>query len=646
MKRLDGRDSCFYSSHGPAIRESDHFSAYFAVRSSRPLQSQLPAFPSPMAVVMTRLLVPLCCLFLSLPCFAKLPNIVVFYTDDHGYADLGCQRVLDDIKTPHIDALAGSGVRALHGYTTAPQCVPSRAGLLIGKFQSRFGVETNGDSLDGFDAEETIAERLKRAGYATAQFGKWHLGPTPKITDHGFDHVFAQNAQRPFSANITLDGDDRPMGELRPTLYHVDGCSKAAASIIRRYRDQPFFLYIAYRAPHVPLDAPPKYLKRFPGEMPERRRQALAMISATDDGVGLITKTLKQCGLSEKTLIFYIADNGAPLKIHKADTPGPGAGWDGSLNDPLNGEKGMLSEGGMHVPFVISWPGKISAGQQYPHPVSTLDVAATAVASAGLEKNSALDGVDLLPFLSGEDSAPPHDSLAWRWGAQSAIREGQWKLLRGGEREYLYDLATDLEEKHSVLPDHPAVANRLRGKLQSWTQELSPPGLATRPMSSVWDAYFDFYLEGKPAPPLREKNSSRRAGNSRDDPTVHGWLARKGTLRAMDDGVVFESNGGFIARSGLKLKGPLVLEVELKTSKPGPIVVSWRCKGDGDFDRENQSKAMAKGDGQLHTVRLEVPSAEEVIHLRLNVPGKRTEIDSIVAKQSNGAGKQLLELPK
>ena len=225
-------------------------------------------------------------------CFGRPPNIVVFYTDDHGFADLGCQDVLPDIKTPHIDALATSGVRAIHGYSTAPQCVPSRAGLMIGKFQSRFGVETNGDPLDGFDREQTIAERLQKAGYATAQFGKWHLGPTSAIPDHGFDHVFAQNAQRPFSANITLDGKDRPMSDLVPERYHVDGCSQAAASIIRRYRDQPFFLYIAYRAPHVPLDAPPKYLKRFPGEMAERRRQALAMISATDDGVGLVTQTL------------------------------------------------------------------------------------------------------------------------------------------------------------------------------------------------------------------------------------------------------------------------------------------------------------------------------------------------------------------
>ena len=214
------------------------------------------------------------------------PNLIVIYTDDHGYADLGIQGILPDLKTPHIDALARSGVLAKHGYSTAPQCVPSRAGLMVGKFQSRFGVESNGDTLEGFDRETTFATRLQRVGYATAQFGKWHLGPNPEITRHGFKHVFSQNAGQPFSANITLDGQDRPMSNLPPELYHVDGCSRAAAALIERYQREPFFLYIAYRAPHVPLDARQKYLDRFPGKMPERRRQALAMLSAVDDGPG------------------------------------------------------------------------------------------------------------------------------------------------------------------------------------------------------------------------------------------------------------------------------------------------------------------------------------------------------------------------
>ena len=427
------------------------------------------------------------------------PNIIVFYTDDHGHADLSCQGVVDDIRTPNVDALAKSGVLARNGYSTAPQCVPSRAGLLVGKYQSRFGVETNGNSLSGFDREQTIAERLQRAGYVTAQFGKWHLGPTPKITNHGFRHVYAQNSGGNFAANITLDGSDQTMQTVKPTRYHIDGCSKAAASIIERYKEQPLFLYIAYRAPHVPLDAPRKYLDRFPGKMPERRRQALAMLSAVDDGVGLITQTLAKHQLTEKTLIFYIGDNGAPLKIHKLDAPGGGPGWDGSLNDPLNGEKGMLAEGGMHVPFVVAWPDKIPAGQLYDHPISALDVAATAAELAGIEsQHGDFDGVNLIPFLSGENRAAPHEFLTWRWGGQAAIREGKWKFLKGGDREYLYDLDADIEEKESLLKQHPALASRLRSKLADWATELKPPGLDSINLSAAAEKYFDFYLDGKP----------------------------------------------------------------------------------------------------------------------------------------------------
>ncbi|TWT54810.1 Arylsulfatase precursor [Rubripirellula amarantea] len=446
------------------------------------------------------------------------PNVIVFYTDDHGHADLSCQGVVGDVQTPNVDALAKSGVLARHGYSTAPQCIPSRAGLLVGKFQSKFGAEANGYSLKGFDEELTIAERLQAAGYVTAQFGKWHLGPGIRITDHGFKHVYAQNSGGPFAANIKLDGQDRPMGTMQTRLYHIDGCSQAAVSIIDRYKDDPFFLYVAYRAPHVPLDARKKYLDRFPDAMPERRRQALAMLSAVDDGVGRIVSTLAKHNLTQKTLIFYIGDNGAPLKIHKRDAPGGGPGWDGSLNDPLNGEKGMLSEGGMHVPFVVSWPGTIPAGQIYDHPISALDVAATAASLAKIDvepgepgKLDELDGVNLIPFLTGQDNSAPHDALMWRWIAQSAIREGDWKLLRGGDREYLYNLESDIEEKHSLMATHPDIADRLREKLKTWSETLDPPGLTTGPMAKTWHDYYDFYMEGKPLTPSNDKTT---AGNN------------------------------------------------------------------------------------------------------------------------------------
>ena len=558
------------------------------------------------------------------------PNIIVIYSDDHGHADLGVQGVVQDIKTPHLDALARRGVVARNGYSTAPQCVPSRGGLMVGKFQGRFNLDNNGSSLEGFNKETTIARRLRDAGYATAHFGKWHLGPTEEIPQHGFMHTFSQNAGRPFSSNITLDGQDRPMGTLPPEMYHIEGCSRAAASIIDRYKDQPFFLYVAYRAPHTPLDAPAKYTRRFPGPMPERRRQALAMLSAVDDGVGLIHETLVKNNLSDRTLIFFIGDNGAPLKIHKADRPldGDAGGWDGSLNTPLNGEKGMLAEGGMHVPFLISWPGAIESGKEFKHPVSALDVAATAVSVANLTtKPGELDGVNLIPFLKGERAEPPHESLLWRWSAQSAIREGNWKLLRGGEREYLFDLSSDMEEKHNRAAEHPEIANRLRGKLTAWCSELQPPGLAVGPMAKAWNDYFDYYLDGKPAP--KEPDDSQDSPKSQT--AAGGWQARGGTLSEKDGILEFKNAGtkGFITRNGLQLKPPTTVKLTTKTSEKGELTIAWRVSGEQDFKPAHQLRVPVDTLNSWHTQSISLPGQETIVHLRIHLPKGNVQIREI-----------------
>ncbi|MDF1755629.1 MAG: sulfatase-like hydrolase/transferase [Verrucomicrobiales bacterium] len=439
-----------------------------------------------------------------LPAVEK-PNIILVFTDDHGYADLGCQGSVDDVRTPHIDALAETGVRMTDGYVTAPQCVPSRGGILTGQYQNRFGLESNPEFQDPgvmarFDQVETIAERLKNAGYATGMAGKWHLGPGNEISQHGFDHVFHKNSNAPGQANIDLEGKDVRFGIEKSGLYHIDACSEVAASFVSRYREQPFFFYLAYRAPHVPLDAPKKYLDRFPGEMPQRRRQALAMLSAVDDGVGKIVETLNKNNLEKKTLIWVIGDNGAPLKIHKVDAPGGGPGWDGSVNTPLNGEKGMLTEGGVRVPFVVNWKGTIPGGQVYSEPVISLDVAATAQALAGLPEDPQLDGVNLIPFLTKEKSGAPHDVLYWRWLGQSAIREGNWKYIRSDHREYLFDMETDAEEKNDVLASHPEIGTKLKQRLSTWAGELSPPGIwALKSAGTSRNAanYFDWYIEGK-----------------------------------------------------------------------------------------------------------------------------------------------------
>ena len=453
------------------------------------------------------------------------PNIIVILTDDLGWADVGAQDIQKDIRTPNIDALAAGGLRATSGYVTAPQCVPSRAGLNTGRNQCRFHVESNGDTLEGFDAQTTIASRLKKAGYATGMTGKWHLGPVNKIITHGYDDVYCNQGQGGTAwANFDLAGKTIPGATIASPEYHLDANSAAACAFIKRHQDQPFYFYLAYRAPHVPLDATQKYLDRFPGPMPDRRRECLAMMSAVDDGVGQIMATLRQCGLETNTLVFFLSDNGAPLKITKADTkPVTKQGWDGSLNWPMNGEKGMLSEGGIREPWIAYWKGRIPAGQTYRQPVISLDIGATAVALAGLPHDSMLDGVNLLPYLTGENPAAPHDTLCWRWVAQAAIREGKWKLLVGGSRSYLYDLDADPSEQHSLLAQQPEIAQQLRAKLESWATELQPPGLSVKPMAKTWEEYYDYYLDGKPVAPdaiavTKEKKDGKAKGEAAAKP--------------------------------------------------------------------------------------------------------------------------------
>lgn len=568
---------------------------------------------------------------------AERPNIIVIFSDDHGWADLGCQGVQKDIRTPNLDTLAADGLRATCGYVTAPQCVPSRAGLLTGRYQPRFGLESNGSALDGFNAQQTIASRLKAAGYATGMAGKWHLGPPQEITRHGFDDVFHSMGAGPVWANFDLDGKTVPGGSVKCDRYHLEADAAAACAFIKRHRDQPFFFYLAYRAPHTPLDAPEKYTARFPGEMPERRRQALAMISAMDDGVGEVMKTLREYNLEEKTLIFFMGDNGAPLKIHKIDASlnGDPGGWDGSLNEPMNGEKGMLSEGGMRTPWIAYWKGRIPGGQVYPHPVISLDVAATAVALARLPHDPALDGVNLMPFFSGENKTPPHEVLFWRWEAQAAIREGKWKLLVGGTRQYLYDLESDAEEKHSLLAQNPEVAKRLRSRLESWAGELQPPGLGLRPMAKTWEDYFDFYLEGKPAPaPAAEDPETGK------DKT-QGWVAR-GCVAEVKDGAlrITPDKAGkqhpFLAFAKLNIQGPAGATISLRNGKGGSVSLAWRLSGQSDFLPEQVASVDVPANDDWQDVKLKLPATGEIIHLRILLPDGEMALRRMAIAGANG----------
>jgi len=417
------------------------------------------------------------------------PNIIVIFTDDHGYADLSCAGHEPDVRTPNLDRLAAEGVRFTDGYVTAPQCCPSRGGLLTGRDQNRFGFGANGKGPLPLD-EVTLAYRLGRAGYVTGMVGKWHLDVMRgggKSSNHQPYHPCARGFQEAFYGNINsysatydLEGNrfDKPRA-VRSQGDRIDRQSDAALRFIDMHHDQPFFLYLAYFAPHVPLASSKKYLDRFPGKMPERRRLALAMISAVDDGVGRIMERLARHGIDDRTLVFFISDNGAPLKLTMEDITleEKGGAWDGSKNTPLNGEKGMLAVGGIRVPFLARWKGTIPGGQVCGTPVSSLDVAATACTMAGLERPGILDGRDLLPMLRDGRSLTQR-ALFWRFWNQAAVREGDWKLLKLGSRKtFLFNLARDPGEHHDVLGEQPEIATRLGKLLGEWAAELEPAGL-------------------------------------------------------------------------------------------------------------------------------------------------------------------------
>ncbi|MFV0444657.1 MAG: sulfatase [Planctomycetaceae bacterium] len=430
----------------------------------------------------------------------RRPNVIVIYSDDHGFADLRCQQVDENIKTPHLDEMAAAGLRCTYGYVSAPQCVPSRAGLLTGRYQQRFGVEDNFDGPLPL-AERTIAELLQPAGYVSGQVGKWHLEQL-SVRPHGEGGVAAHEPDGstnvpmgrhdPFlpagqgfdeyfcgAMNTYIASHDLQGAKLRdaPDLvmdrrFRIDVQTEAATSFIRRHREESFFLYVAYFAPHVPLESPEPWFSQTDRELPLQRRQALAMMAAMDDGVGRIRRLLRDLDIAQDTLLFFISDNGAPLM--------PGA-WDGSLNTPLVGEKGMLTDGGTRTPFLVEWPGRLPANVVYEHPVFNLDVAATALAVAGLPPDDTLDGVNLLPYLNNERPDPPHTALFWRWRSQAAVLQDGWKLIRVGDREqYLFDLASPESERRNRLRDDPQRAAELRSKLDAWSLQLAPPGLPSK----------------------------------------------------------------------------------------------------------------------------------------------------------------------
>lgn len=422
----------------------------------------------------------------------RRPNIVVIVADDMGYGDIGAYGGTD-IPTPNIDALARAGVRFTDAYVSAPVCSPTRAGLLTGRYQERFGHEFNigmvaRDSDFGLAVEErTIADRLKAAGYRTALFGKWHLGFAPQFhpMERGFDEFFgflagSHSYMNPMvaSPNPVFDGRAR----VAEMSYLTDALADRAVEFINRQKAEPFFLYLAFNAVHVPMQATEKYLARFAHIGDRQRRTYAAMLSAMDDGIGRTLAALRTANLDEHTLVFFFSDNGGPTTA---------GGINGSSNGPLRGSKGQTLEGGIRVPFVIRWTGHLPAGKADARPIIQLDVLPTAAAAAGiaLQPEWRLDGVNLLPFLRGTAADAPHESLYWRSGAMMAIRKGDWKLVRVPERRMpmdtsamsdlsgaeLYNLKDDIGEGTNLAAAHPEKVKELGEAWQRWNKGLAPP---------------------------------------------------------------------------------------------------------------------------------------------------------------------------
>lgn len=442
-------------------------------------------------------------LFSSLSAFSEnLPNVIIVYSDDHGYTDLGIHGIDPHVDTPHMDALAGEGALMTSGYCSAPQCRPSRCGLLAGRIQNEFGFSSNGSDAGagegalplvyppGTDMAGqpllTIADRMKQLGYVTGFSGKWHCGlnddPKQKTDprSRGFDEYWVAPLTRGV-ANIDLKGNlishqkVSHDGENRVILQ-----GKYAEAFVTRNKDKPFFLYFPIFGPHVPMikKSDPYYVNfqhhdypQYTDEQDDHRRLGLALIKAMDDAIGGLVATLKKHNLEENTLILFSGDNGAPGKFNTSAI----GSWNGSNNVPMRGPKGSLHEGGIRVPMFASWKGTIPPGLIIEEMVTALDFTATTLAAAGADIPSEFDGVNLLPRLKGETDQIERDKpMFWDFYSGQAVRTGDWKLWRDDKNAVLFNIAEDPAEVTNLAYQQPKRLQELEKLLDDWSDSLLP----------------------------------------------------------------------------------------------------------------------------------------------------------------------------
>jgi arylsulfatase A-like enzyme len=408
---------------------------------------------------------------------ARKPNILLIVADDLGYSGVGVQGC-GDIPTPAIDALAAGGVQFTQAYVTAPVCSPSRAAMLTGRYQERFGSEFNPRALKlgGLDLQQqTLANYMRAAGYHTGLVGKWHLGSSDdhRPTRRGFDEFFGF-----LGGGHTYEADSkipllRADDEWSEREYLTKAFGREAIDFIQRNKEHPFFLYLAFNAVHLPMDPDVTEMEKVQKIEDPLRRVHASMLASMDDEIAKVMSKLRELDLQNDTLVMFLSDNGAP-RANK------------STNIPLRSYKHHIYEGGIRVPWIMSWPGHLPAGREFTAPVTALDVVPTALAAAGSEgaDASTFDGVNLLDYLTGKVTGRPHETLFWRYGQAFAIRRGDWKLLRRDcGRLELYDVGKDVAEQHDLAPKRPELVKRLHRAYLQWSDAVGddvPPELRAR----------------------------------------------------------------------------------------------------------------------------------------------------------------------
>ena len=406
---------------------------------------------------------------------ADRPSVVLIVSDDQGYADISCYPHPDEVATPHLDRIASEGARMTSGYASCPVCAPTRAGLLTGRYQQRFGFYTASDSRAGLPVSEvTLADLLRGAGYATGVFGKWHLGFEPgfRPLKRGFETFYGflgHGGHDYFDLSITdeIRSIYRDHAPIEDSGYLTRNITREAVKFIEANRDEPFFAYVPYNAVHNPLQAPEDYVQRFSNPDPERNTY-LAMLAVMDEGVGEILAALDRHGLASDTLVMFFSDNG-------------GARGTTAVNGALRGYKHSVYEGGLRVPFLLRWPGRIPAGTVSDEPVISIDAFATILAAAGVDPpaDRVIDSRDIVPALTGTEGGPLHDALYWSWIEKNseqgwAVRTGRWKLLADKGGPELYDLQSDLSETRNLASARPDLVKALHASYESWREGMAP----------------------------------------------------------------------------------------------------------------------------------------------------------------------------